>query len=203
MHLWLGLHTTHRMGCTIRLTLTMHTHTHTLYDTVPVICRTRACKTTPHTCTYIHTHITEHKQISKEVERDSIDCGGGCIGSGQFGQVFRGTYTNALGGKVNVAVKMCKPESGTQEIVEFLREAAIMGQFDHPHIIQIFGYVPCVCCVVCCVYVCCVYCVCVCWAVCCVCMVCVWTVSAAHAKSLCGLFLCMSCVLTMVTRETA
>mmetsp|Transcript_28281 Transcript_28281/g.74195 ORF Transcript_28281/g.74195 Transcript_28281/m.74195 type:complete len:556 (-) Transcript_28281:65-1732(-) len=87
-------------------------------------------------------YSTLTKRISKEVPRDSIDCGGGRLGEGQFGEVFRGSYTGGpLGKRVPAAVKMCKPSAGNQELVEFLREAAIMGQFDHPHIIQIFGYV--------------------------------------------------------------
>jgi serine/threonine protein kinase len=63
------------------------------------------------------------------------------LGEGQFGEVFKGSYTPPGGGPVGAAIKMCKPDAGNKELVEFLQEAAIMGQFDHPHIIRIFGCV--------------------------------------------------------------
>jgi focal adhesion kinase 1 len=78
-------------------------------------------------------------QISKEIPRENIECSGGPLGEGQFGEVFKGRYTRADGKVVDAAIKMCKATAGNKELVEFLREAAIMGQFDHPHIIAIFG----------------------------------------------------------------
>lgn len=85
---------------------------------------------------------TLKKRISKEVPRDTIDCSGGKLGAGQFGEVFKGEFTPISGGvPVPAAIKMCRSDAGNQELVEFLKEAAIMGQFDHPHVIQIFGYV--------------------------------------------------------------
>lgn len=38
-----------------------------------------------------------------------------------------------------VAVKLLKNTANETEKIQFLQEAAIMGQFDHPYIIQIFG----------------------------------------------------------------
>eukprot|EP00041_Stephanoeca_diplocostata_P018951 m.401577 g.401577 ORF g.401577 m.401577 type:complete len:584 (-) comp21169_c0_seq3:293-2044(-) len=79
--------------------------------------------------------------VSKELPRQSVDPSGGTLGSGAFGEVFRGTYTDKDGSVHNAAIKMLRPEAGSKEHVEFLREAAIMGQWDHNHIIKLYGYV--------------------------------------------------------------
>eukprot|EP00035_Acanthoeca_spectabilis_P039745 m.64733 g.64733 ORF g.64733 m.64733 type:complete len:119 (+) comp9729_c0_seq2:3528-3884(+) len=84
---------------------------------------------------------TLKKNISKEVSRDAIDCSGGKLGEGQFGEVFKGSFSRGGMSSTAAAIKMCKPDAGNKELVEFLREAAIMGQFDHPHIIQVYGWV--------------------------------------------------------------
>ena len=56
------------------------------------------------------------------------------LGEGQFGKVMKGTW---LGPEhIEVAVKVLKDES---EKVKLLKEAAIMGQFAHPNIVQLYG----------------------------------------------------------------
>jgi serine/threonine protein kinase len=77
------------------------------------------------------------------------------LGSGQFGQVFRGTYKSLTGATqttIEVAIKRLKePGEGKDEAVSesesadviarhFMREATIMHRFDHPHIIKLIGY---------------------------------------------------------------
>ena len=41
--------------------------------------------------------------------------------------------------KEEVAVKTIENESSEEDRVKFLQEAAIMGQFEHPNIVQILG----------------------------------------------------------------
>ena len=63
-----------------------------------------------------------------------------CIGSGEFGDVYRGVwYSNSE--DIEIAVKSLKKVSSAEDKVRFLQEAAIMGQFDHPYIVQIYGIV--------------------------------------------------------------
>lgn len=57
------------------------------------------------------------------------------IGVGQFGEVYRGIYTNEPGQEIEVAVKTCKSENG-------LSEAYTMLEFEHNHIIQLIGICP-------------------------------------------------------------
>ena len=44
-------------------------------------------------------------------------------------------------GPVEVAVKTLKRGSSEEDTVRFLQEAAIMGQFRHPNIVQLLGVV--------------------------------------------------------------
>ena len=44
-------------------------------------------------------------------------------------------------GPVEVAVKTLKRGSSKEDTVRFLQEAAIMGQFRHPNIVQLLGVV--------------------------------------------------------------
>ena len=44
-------------------------------------------------------------------------------------------------GPVDVAIKTLKPESPEEEMVKFLQEAAIMGQFYHPNIVRLHAVV--------------------------------------------------------------
>ncbi len=44
-------------------------------------------------------------------------------------------------GKVDVAVKTLKEGSGEEDRVRFLQEAAIMGQFRHPNIVNMYGVI--------------------------------------------------------------
>ena len=64
------------------------------------------------------------------------------IGSGQFATVHRGILTIDDDEHVNVAVKASKnPLLEDSEKVHFLREAAIMGQFQHSNVLRLFGVV--------------------------------------------------------------
>ena len=42
---------------------------------------------------------------------------------------------------MDVAIKMLKPETGENEKVKFLQEAAINGQFRHPNVVKLLGVV--------------------------------------------------------------
>ena len=62
------------------------------------------------------------------------------LGSGNFGEVSKGEWQCGEG-PVEVAVKTLKSGSTKEEEVRFLQEAAIMGQFRHPNIVQLLGVV--------------------------------------------------------------
>ena len=62
------------------------------------------------------------------------------LGSGNFGEVNKGEW-QCKEGPVEVAVKTLKKGSSEDDIVRFLQEAAIMGQFLHPNIVQLLGVV--------------------------------------------------------------
>ena len=62
------------------------------------------------------------------------------LGSGEFGTVNQGTW-NAPYGSVDVAIKTLNNDTSEENKVKFLQEAAIMGQFHHPNIVQMHGVV--------------------------------------------------------------
>ena len=62
------------------------------------------------------------------------------LGSGNFGEVSKGEW-QCEEGPVEVAVKTLKSGSSEEEVVRFLQEAAIMGQFRHPNMVQLLGVV--------------------------------------------------------------
>ena len=62
------------------------------------------------------------------------------MGSGQFGTVKKGVWQSSRGAR-EVAVKMLQHRPTTEDTVRFLQEAAIMGQFRHPNIVQLMGVV--------------------------------------------------------------
>ena len=64
------------------------------------------------------------------------------LGEGQFGKVHQGEWTvPGAKIKVDVAIKTLKEGSGEQDKVKFLQEAAIMGQFTHPNVVQLYGVI--------------------------------------------------------------
>ena len=63
------------------------------------------------------------------------------IGSGQFGIVHLGLWSNGPTDPVQVAVKTLNSQCSESDRVKFLREAAIMGQFVHNNVVQLHGVV--------------------------------------------------------------
>ena len=65
------------------------------------------------------------------------------LGSGRFGIVYRGLLTvaegDSEGGVKEVAVKTMENGASEEDRVKFLQEAAIMGQFNNPYIVKIYG----------------------------------------------------------------
>ena len=60
------------------------------------------------------------------------------LGSGQFGVVNRGVWS--VGDEEReVAVKSLADDSTEDKRIQFLQEAAIMGQFKHPNVITLHG----------------------------------------------------------------
>ena len=62
------------------------------------------------------------------------------IGSGEFGNVYKALWSLS-GTTKEMAVKTLKPGSSESDRVRFLQEAAIMGQFNHPHVVKLYGVV--------------------------------------------------------------
>lgn len=60
------------------------------------------------------------------------------IGEGAFSSVSRGSWTR-MGRSYEVAVKSLLPNSTEIDKIMLLQEAAIMGQFQHPNIVKLFG----------------------------------------------------------------
>lgn len=65
------------------------------------------------------------------------------VGGGEFGDVCRGRLKvppNFMQ-EIDVAIKTLKPGSSEKSRCDFLTEASIMGQFDHPNVIYLQGVV--------------------------------------------------------------
>ncbi|XP_036184360.1 ephrin type-A receptor 1 isoform X4 [Myotis myotis] len=63
------------------------------------------------------------------------------IGGGEFGEVYQGTLRIPSQDCKTVAIKTLKNTSPDGQWWNFLREATIMGQFNHPHILHLEGVV--------------------------------------------------------------
>ncbi|XP_078488521.1 ephrin type-A receptor 4 isoform X2 [Ciona intestinalis] len=63
------------------------------------------------------------------------------IGAGEFGEVCRGRLQLPNKPESDVAIKTLKTGYSTQQKLDFLGEASIMGQFDHPNVIRLEGVV--------------------------------------------------------------
>ena len=63
------------------------------------------------------------------------------LGSGEFGVVHLGTWTDGSVDPIPVAVKTLNSKCSESDRVKFLREAAIMGQFQHNNVVQLHGVV--------------------------------------------------------------
>ena len=55
--------------------------------------------------------------------------------------VHKGVWLSTSHGEVDVAVKTLKEGSGEEDRVKFLQEAAIMGQFKHPYVVEMYGMI--------------------------------------------------------------
>ncbi|XP_071944979.1 ephrin type-B receptor 1-B-like isoform X2 [Antedon mediterranea] len=63
------------------------------------------------------------------------------IGGGEFGDVCSGYLRMPDSTTRKVAVKTLKPGVSESDKIDFLTEASIMGQFDHPNVIRLMGVV--------------------------------------------------------------
>ncbi|KAM8952993.1 proto-oncogene tyrosine-protein kinase ROS [Pelodytes ibericus] len=64
------------------------------------------------------------------------------LGSGAFGEVYEGNAEDILGpetGITKVAIKTLKSDATDHEKAEFLKEAHLMRQFEHPNILKLLG----------------------------------------------------------------
>ncbi|CAM9937848.1 unnamed protein product [Lampetra fluviatilis] len=65
----------------------------------------------------------------------------GVVGAGEFGEVCRGRLRLPGKGEASVAIKTLKAGYTEEQRRDFLCEASIMGQFDHPNIIRLEGVI--------------------------------------------------------------
>ena len=63
------------------------------------------------------------------------------IGEGEFGIVYKGEWRTSTGKRMDIALKTLKPTASSDERVKLLQEAAVMGQFEHPRIVRMYGIV--------------------------------------------------------------
>ncbi|KAK2552685.1 Ephrin type-B receptor 2 [Acropora cervicornis] len=77
--------------------------------------------------------------FTTEVDRSKTKLNG-MIGQGEFADVYKGSIQTPKG-KLVVAVKVLRPGSNEKNQKDFLSEASIMGQFNHPNVIRLVGVV--------------------------------------------------------------
>uniref|UniRef100_A0A8B9GUB9 receptor protein-tyrosine kinase n=1 Tax=Astyanax mexicanus TaxID=7994 RepID=A0A8B9GUB9_ASTMX len=99
----------------------------------------------PGSRTYIHPHTYEDpnqavRDFAKEIEVSNIRIER-VIGAGEFGEVCSGRLRLPSKREIHVAIKSLKAGYTEQQRRDFLSEASIMGQFDHPNIIRLEGVV--------------------------------------------------------------
>ncbi|KAJ8384306.1 hypothetical protein AAFF_G00206630 [Aldrovandia affinis] len=99
----------------------------------------------PGSRTYIHPHTYEDpnqavRDFAKEIEASSIRIER-VIGAGEFGEVCSGRLKLPSKREICVAIKSLKAGYSEKQRRDFLSEASIMGQFDHPNIIRLEGVV--------------------------------------------------------------
>ncbi|XP_065221402.1 ephrin type-B receptor 1-B isoform X5 [Planococcus citri] len=107
--------------------------------------------------TYIDPHTYEDpnqavKEFAREIDASyitieaiigTLDRSSIYLGGGEFGDVCRGKLKLTSDGRadVDVAIKTLKPGSSDKARNDFLTEASIMGQFEHPNVIFLQGVV--------------------------------------------------------------
>ncbi|XP_061097396.1 ephrin type-A receptor 4b isoform X2 [Conger conger] len=99
----------------------------------------------PGSRTYIHPHTYEDpnqavRDFAKEIEASNIRIER-VIGAGEFGEVCSGRLKLPSKREIYVAIKSLKAGYSEKQRRDFLSEASIMGQFDHPNIIRLEGVV--------------------------------------------------------------
>ena len=62
------------------------------------------------------------------------------LGSRQFGLVNKGVWSSPHG-NIDVALKTLNDDASQRDRVKFLQEAAIMGQFKHLNVVQLYGII--------------------------------------------------------------
>ncbi|XP_026275487.2 ephrin type-A receptor 4-A isoform X4 [Frankliniella occidentalis] len=101
----------------------------------------------PSSRTYIDPHTYEDpnqavREFAREIDASCITIEA-IIGGGEFGDVCRGKLKLPPDGRleIDVAIKTLKPGSSDKARNDFLTEASIMGQFEHPNVIFLQGVV--------------------------------------------------------------
>merc|ERR1712077_1950 len=63
------------------------------------------------------------------------------VGQGAFGRVFQAKAPNLVPGEefTMIAVKMLKDDATEDVLKDFEREACMLSEFDHPHIVRLLG----------------------------------------------------------------
>uniref|UniRef100_A0A671XVI9 receptor protein-tyrosine kinase n=1 Tax=Sparus aurata TaxID=8175 RepID=A0A671XVI9_SPAAU len=112
-----------------------------------------------HTHTHTHTHILSSpgmkiyidpftyedpneavREFAKEIDVSTVKIEE-VIGAGEFGEVYKGRLKLPGKREIYVAIKTLKAGYVEKQRRDFLSEASIMGQFDHPNIIRLEGVV--------------------------------------------------------------
>ncbi|XP_030566577.1 ephrin type-B receptor 1-B isoform X1 [Drosophila novamexicana] len=119
-------------------------------DTTPIVKTLHSNVTTPlfgSSRSYVDPHTYEDpnqaiREFAREIDANYITIEA-IIGGGEFGDVCRGRLKippNFVQ-DIDVAIKTLKPGSSEKARCDFLTEASIMGQFDHPNVIYLQGVV--------------------------------------------------------------
>jgi len=80
------------------------------------------------------------REFTREIDANYIHIDS-IIGGGEFGDVCKGSLKQPGRGEIIVAIKTLKHGATDKARMDFLTEASIMGQFDHPNVIYLQGVV--------------------------------------------------------------